>query len=252
MRLHRLVRGPGAASTLRGLEASVLSQGIGYILGAAGLLAALAFLLWKVILPAAKGITVFNEEVVPNIQYMKLLAQLAPVLEVLNEIAGQFRTDSGSTLKDTTNRLEEHAQASRIAAEENRLAAVEFARANRESITALQIEMGTVRELAKEDRRLARGDRDLARDALEKILDLVASAARTEESGARQEAAGLLAEKSRARTEASGARIEAADAIVAEDLAAQQQRADDVESHEPPGTAADAASQSPEDADEAR
>jgi vacuolar-type H+-ATPase subunit I/STV1 len=225
--------------------AAIVGQSIDLLLLVAGVLGALAFMLWKVILPAAKMITVVNEEVIPNVKYMKLLAQLAPVLAVLNEIATQFREDSGSTLKDTTNRLEQHAEESKKAAEENRQAAVEFARVNRESITALQIEMGTVRELAKEDRRLARGDRDLARDALEKILALVASAQR-------QEASGLLAEASRARTEASGARIEAADAVVAEDLAAQQQRADDVESHEPPGSAADAASQSPEDADEER
>jgi hypothetical protein len=217
------------------VSGAIIGQGIDLLLLIASVFGALIFLLWKVIIPAAKGITVFNEEIVPNIQYMKLLAQLAPVLEVLNEIAAQFRTDSGSTLKDTTNRLEQHAEESKKSAEDNRLAAVEFARVNREAITTLQIEMGTIRELANEDRKLAREDRDLARDALEKILSLIAS--------------GVLADESRARTEASGARIEAADAIVAEDLAAQQQRADDVHSDEPSGSAADAASQSPEDPD---
>jgi hypothetical protein len=208
---------------------AIIGQGIDLLLLVAGVFGALAFLLFKVIIPGSKWVTVIDEEIVPNVQYMKHLAKLDAMLSVLDEIASQFRADSGSTLKDTTNRLEEHAEASRIAAEANRVAAVELARINRESITALEVAMGTAQELAREDRRLAREDRDLARDAYERMAALLASAG---------------------RTEASGVRIEADRAVVAEDLAAQQQRVDEVHPHEPPGSAADAASQSPEGPDE--
>lgn len=190
----------------------------------------LTALLKTVIVPGAKGITTFNEDIAPNVKYMPLLAQLGPMLAAVEDIAKQ-----GSTQRDTMDRLEKHGQENKRAAEEARATAVEFARLNRESITALEVAMGTVRELAKEDRQLAREDRDLARDAYQGMLSLAESAARTEESGA--------------RTEASGARVEAASAVVAEDLAATQKRADDVHADEPPGTASDAASQSPEDPD---
>lgn len=217
--------------------AAIVGQSVDLLLLVAGVLAALAFLLWRVIIPGAKGITVFNEEVAPNVKYMKDLPKLNRVLSVVEEIAGQFRTDSGSTLKDTTDRLERHAEKALEVAEANRLAAVELARINRESITALEVAMGTVRELAKEDRDLARRDRDLARDERQRTLELLASALRTEASGV--------------RVEESGARAQADRAVVAEDLAADKQRADDVKSSEP-GAAADAASQSPEDPDGAR
>jgi hypothetical protein len=220
------------------MAGAIIGQGVDILLLVAGVCAALAYMLWKVIIPGAKGITVFNEEIAPNVKYMKDLPKLNVVLSVVEEIAGQFRTNSGSTLKDTTDRLERHAEESKQAAEANRLAAVELARLNRDSITALEVAMGTVRELAKEDRELARRDRDLARDERERTLTLLASAMRTEASGV--------------RVEESGARVEADRAHVAEDLAATQQRADDVPSHEPPGTAADAASQSPEDPDDVR
>lgn len=179
----------------------------------------------KLISPIAKGITTFNEDVAPNVRYLPDLAKLDPMLTVLESMAAEFRTNSGSSLRDSTNRLEEQADAARQAAEKALSTAIEFARLNRESITALEVAMGTVRELAKEDRQLAREDRDRARDALERMVALA---------------------DSMDRTEASGARIEADRAHVAKDLAATQQRADDVLEHEPPGSAADAASQSPD------
>lgn len=187
------------------------------LLAIAAALAALGFMLFRVVVPTARGITTFNDDVVPHLKYLPLLADLKPVLSTLTAIAGEFASDSGSTLKDAMDRLE-HETA------ENRLVADEFARANRAHIAALEIAMGTVKELAAEDRLLARSDRDLARDAYAKMVALVESALRTEQSGAR---------------------IEAARAVVADDLAATQQRADDVRPGEPPGAAADAASQSP-------
>lgn len=231
---------------------AVIGQGVDLLLLVAGVLGALAFMLWKVIIPGARWITTINEKVVPNFQYMPLLAELQPVLRVMQDIAAQFAPDSGETLKDATDRLETHAKQNQQAVVEARLAAddaklsasaamtaaTEWARTNAAGIKALEIMVGTLGEHAKDDRDLARGDRDLARDALMQIRDLVAAADRTEKSGA--------------RVEASGARVEADRAHVAEDLAESQRRADDVEAHEPPGTAADAASQSPEDPDGSR
>lgn len=215
---------------------AIIGQSVDLLLLVAGVLAALAFILFKVIIPGSKWVTTINEEIVPNVQYMKDLPKLNRVLAVVEEIAGQFRTDHGSTLKDDINRLGQHAIENKQAAAEAkqaagdaREAATEFARTNASAIRALEVLVGTLTARARDESALARTDRDLARDALEKILALLASAHRTEESGAR---------------------IEADRAVVASDLAAQQQRADDVEPHEPPGTAADAASQSPEDADD--
>lgn len=165
-------------------------------------------------MPGAKLIT----ELVATLPYLKHL----PILE---EIKLEFASDSGLTIKDALNRIETHA-------EENRQMAIDVAKANRDSITELQAAMLAVRELARDDRDLARKDR-------EQLMELMKSGARVEASGVRMEEFGV-------RSEASGARTEAADAVVADDLAKSQQRADDVHDDAEPGQAADAASQSPD------
>jgi hypothetical protein len=256
------------------LLAAILGGTIDKVIYAASAIAALIFL-WKFVVPVAKGVTTFNEKVVPNVQYMPHLAKLAAMEAVLDEIGAQFSTDSGSTLKDDIvavrtdiRQLGEYAEENRQAAAQAKLAATEaqaaaaeakdaaiaaadsatrYAAANAAGINALEILVGTIKEHAKDDRDLARGDRDLARDALQQMVALAESAARTEQSGARQEAAGELAKESRERTEASGARIEEAGRVVASDLAESQRRADDVDPNGEPGSAADAASQSPDE-----
>jgi hypothetical protein len=220
-----------------------------YIAAAGG---ALAFL-WKVIIPFAKGLTVFNEDVVPNIQFMPHLAKLDAMESVLDDIAAQFSTDSGSTFKDDIlqvrsdiNQLgryaienREAAANAKAAAEDVARVAADAARVFQEQMTEMKAQMGSVKELARDDRALARKDSDLARDTYQRMAELVESALRTE-------AAGELAKESRERTEASGVRIEDAAAVVAKDLAATQKRADDAVD-ESPGAAADAASQSPDE-----
>ena len=234
----------------------------------AGILIALAVIAgaWKLVTRGAKLITLVDEEIAPNVKYMKDLPKINRVLDVVVELAGQVQRDHGSGLMDdmdalraTIDVLEKNVEALGGHASENRVAAkiaqqaaveagqaviaateaaTENARINAKGIAALEVLMGTAREHAQDDRALARDDRDLARDALEQIRNLLASAHRTEASGERVEASG-------ARTEASGARTEAADEIVAHDLAARDRRADDV-AGEAPGAAADAASQSAE------
>ena len=172
---------------------------------------ALGYILFKVIVPTAQLIT----DAKNMLPYLRFL----PILE---DIAAQFGTDSGSTIKDQMNRVEAHAQ--EVAESTAQLAKDNFA-TNRTSITEIQAAVESLRILSAEDRKLAREDRQA-------LVDIVRSGARMEASDA--------------RTEASGKRIEAADVVVAADLAATQKRADEVHKDEPPGTAADEASKSGE------
>jgi hypothetical protein len=240
--------------------AAILGGTIETIIYLASVIGALIFL-WKVVVPLAKIITVVNDKVVPNVQYMPHLAKLDSMEAVLDDIGSQFSTDSGSTLKDDMlavrrdiSQLGEYAKENRAAAADAKAAskevarvAVETAKIFQEQMTEMKAQMGSVKELASDDRAWARKDSDLARDTYQRMAELVESALRTEESGARQEASGALADESRARTEASGARIEEAGRVVAEDLAAKTKRADDVDPSEPHGAASDAAAQSPDE-----
>lgn len=214
----------------------------------------LAALYWKVLSPLATLITTINKQFIPNVQYMGDLPKINKILTVVEAMAGQFRRDDGSTMKDDMDALAGYAVENRMAAAaakeaasdakqaaiEARQAGVDAAAAataaakenahtNASGIATLEVLVGTIKERADDDRQLARSDRDLARDAIERTLermrDIMASATRTEESGAR---------------------IEIDRASVAEDLAAARKSADDVHEDAEPGTAADAASQSPE------
>lgn len=185
----------------------------------AAAIGALGYILFKVVVPGAQLIT----DAKMMLPYLKFLPMLA-------EITAQFGPDSGQTIKDQMNRVEQHAQE---VAEANARLAKEIGAANRSSITEIQAALGAMRELAREDRQA--------------LLDIL-------RSGMRMEAASALADESRARMEASGERVEAsgvrteaADAVVAEDLAETRKRADEVHEDEAPGSAADAASQSPEE-----
>lgn len=88
----------------------------------------------KVVRPAAKLITT-SEEAVPLLKELTLVFRGKPdTFKVLDEIAAQFRTDSGTTLRDVVNRLEDAAnhnkqsgellkvgvEASRLLAEQDR------------------------------------------------------------------------------------------------------------------------------------
>lgn len=204
----------------------VIAGGFTIVLGAVT-----AFVV-KLVIPFSKAVTDFREKIVPNVDYMPLLRDLERVLATVTSIEAEFTGDSGSTMKDAMDRLELLAKQAALGAEASLAAATEFSRINRESITQLQASMLAVRELASDDRKLAREDR-------EQILGAVRSLARVEASGERVEASGV-------RTEASGVRSEAAAAMVKDELAATQQRADDVHDDEAPGTAADAAALPPE------
>jgi len=86
--------------------------GIGAGVGAAAMV-------WtKVIRPLDKIIT-YLKEVVPILTDLADHHKKNPVLlDVLAEIAAQFKSDSGSTLRDVVNRLEDAATKNQVAAKE--------------------------------------------------------------------------------------------------------------------------------------
>lgn len=78
-----------------------------YILGIAGLLIAIGVIWTKAIRPAAKLVT-SAEEMLPMMRELTAAFRGTPhAFDVLDEIVAQFRTDSGSSLRDVVNRLEQ-------------------------------------------------------------------------------------------------------------------------------------------------
>lgn len=73
-----------------------------WALGVAAIVGALSVLWTKVILPFAHGVAI-AEKMYP---ILKRFTDDENVLGILNQIAAQFRTDSGSSLRDVVNRLE--------------------------------------------------------------------------------------------------------------------------------------------------
>lgn len=104
------------------------------VLGASALILAIGVIWGKVIRPAAKLITT-TEEMLPLLRELTTEFKNSPhAFAVLDEIVAQFRTDSGSSLRDAVNRLDAAAVESKAAAE------------------SLKIGVETVRQLAELDR----------------------------------------------------------------------------------------------------
>jgi hypothetical protein len=181
-----------------------------YVVWAAGVVAALTVLLglpvlfWKKVLrPGAKLITT-TDEMLPLLKTLTLTFKDNPdAFKVLGDIAAQFKTDSGSSLRDVVNRLE-------AAAEDNRRAV----QAASEAAEVLKIGVEASRLVSDQDRAMVR--------RLEILLDRL----------------GVKVDEGAA----TGMRIERAAGHVAQDLAASHRRADETEGGEP-GAAADAAAQ---------
>lgn len=88
------------------------------ILGTAAVVTAIGVLWTKGIRPLVKG-AVAAERTLPVLMALTDTFHGDPnVFKVLQEIAAQFRTDSGSTLRDVVNRLEAIAESSQKAIEE--------------------------------------------------------------------------------------------------------------------------------------
>lgn len=133
-----------------------------WILGASALIGALAVIWAKFLQPLGKLITYMH-------QMLPLLSQLTENfkddpkhLAVLNEIATQFKSDSGSTLRDVVNRLETSALEAQQAAKELRIKA-----------GLIEEKVAIVKELASTDRADAARDRVAADHKLELLDNLL-------------------------------------------------------------------------------
>jgi hypothetical protein len=83
---------------------------VAYIVGAAALIAAVGVIWNKLVKPLAKMIAL-AEKMLPLLAVLTDVFKDDPdALKVLNEIAAQFKADSGSSLRDVVNRLEVAAQ----------------------------------------------------------------------------------------------------------------------------------------------
>jgi hypothetical protein len=105
-----------------------------YILWAAALLTAVTLIWTRVVRPVAKLITVTTEMLPLLNEFVQVFRDSPGTFKVLDDIAAQFKTDSGSSLRDVVDRLD-------LAAKENRIAA-EF----------LKVGVETQKQLAEQDR----------------------------------------------------------------------------------------------------
>lgn len=189
-------------------------------------IALLAGLWTKVLRPGARLIA-RTEEMLPLLHELTTTFRGTPnAFKVLNEIANQFRTNSGSTLRDTVNRLEAYALESRAVLD---AAAAELARSDQ----LLKVGVETAKQMADQDRETQRQLMLLVDRLSIKIDEIIASGQRIEVDRA-QVADNLVVREQK---------LDAGTDTVAAELADSQQQA--VSTTGPPGAAADAASTSP-------
>ena len=188
-----------------------------FILGAGAVVTAIGVLWSKVFRPGMRAASA-AEEMLPLLKNLTAVFRDSPdAFAVLHDIAGQFRTDSGSSLRDVVNRLE--------------ASAIE----NRRAGDALKVGVEATRILAERDR--AQLDRlIILLDRLTIRVDDVSA------SGARIELDRAIVAEGLAARELT---VDAATSVVAADLAAAHRRADEAKGDA--GSAADAASQSAPD-----
>lgn len=174
-----------------------------YIIGIAALLVAIG-IIWRKFLKPTLDYYGTAQEMVPLLKHLtEVFGDDHSALTVLEEIARQFKTDSGSSLKDQINRLE-----AAIGRQE------ETARKVAEDAEHLKVGVAAQKELAEDDRKQLRN----------LLIEL-----------------GINA-RAMAELRESVKDIQADARLVADDLAAAHKRADDV-SDQPHGAAADAAAQ---------
>jgi hypothetical protein len=182
------------------------------VLSAAALVTAAGVLWQKVLRPLVRAAAT-GEVMLPILQELTVKFRDVPgIFDILKDMASQFRTDSGSSLRDVVNALEaslEQVQAAIEKAEHRALAAAQF----------LQVGLDVDRKMDERDReQLSRMVRELDR-VVDRLVRLEAGA-------------GVVAENlAVAQSAVEG---------VAADLAAAHDRAD--ETAGPAGAAADAAS----------
>lgn len=172
--------------------------------------------LWSKVLRPGMRFANNAEQMLPLLQDLTVTFRDTPgAFKILNQIIAQFRTDSGSTLRDVVNRLE-------VAANDNKAAS-----------ELLKVGVETAKQLAEQDREQLRRLILLLDRLTLRVDQLMVSGQRIEED--RTHVAEDLAAREK--------QLDAATAGVADDLVASRLRADDAVGD--PGAAADAASQNP-------
>lgn len=188
-----------------------------WVIGAAAVITALGILWAKVVRPLVKGAAT-AEMMFPLMQELTVKFRDIPaVFDVLKEIVAQVRTNSGSSLKDTVNKLHTELVALRDTIEKMEVRALSAAQ-------YLQLGLDVDRKLAERDReQMSR----LLREQ-DRLMDRM--------TAFEVRATKIAADLTSAQHAVDG---------VAEDLAKAHERADST--NDVPGTAADAASRSPEE-----
>lgn len=116
-----------------------------YILGAAALLIAFGVLWTKGIRPLARFIATAEKMIPLMVNLNQALGATPQAFNVLDEIVAQFRTDSGSSLKDQVNRLEIAAERQEANAEHLKVGVAsqkELAEDDRKQLRSLLVELG--------------------------------------------------------------------------------------------------------------
>lgn len=88
-----------------------------YVIGIAAFLVALG-VIWKFILPAARLVTMLDKAIPLMTELAEQFKDVPHIFKILKEIVAQVRSDSGSTIKDTVNRIDTLAQTAAGAAEQ--------------------------------------------------------------------------------------------------------------------------------------
>lgn len=133
-----------------------------YFILASLLIGAIAVIWTKFVHPLSKLI-VFMSQILPMLQdFLEKVKKDPDYQEVLFEIAKQFKTDSGSSLRDVINRLEQASIKMLSEAEDLRIKA-----------GVIKEEVAVVKELAKTDRAEASKDRIAADHKLTMLDDVL-------------------------------------------------------------------------------
>jgi len=223
-----------------------------WFITAAAVVTAVGLLIKKVVIPGYRGVGAIEDALPVFREFTATFRGKTDVFKVIEEIATQFRSDNGSSLRDAIDQLAKSAESNRLSAQKAAdvaaIAATTAERAsddNRRANESLLIRFEAQRQLdeqraQQQERLLIQSDRLMVRvDKMMSDREQVAAELAAREKKIDAASGGVasdLTERQRQIDEASSG--------VASDLAASRQRADEIVD-ELPGTAADAASQTP-------
>jgi hypothetical protein len=196
-----------------------------WFITAAAVVTAIGLLVKKVIIPGYKGVGAIEDALPVLREVVTTFGGKGGALSVLGEISAQFRTDSGSSLKDSVDALCLAAEKAVEAAEVNRLVAEKASEENRRQITELMNRFEVQRRLdanqsEQQERLLLKVDQAMVKidqmmsDRAQVATDLTAREKKVDEASGG--VASDLTERQRQIDEASSG--------VASDLAAEKER----------------------------